>query len=145
MNWLVQCESPIFDITMIPDRYMAIMPHNGCMKNLYFLIVHVIDYLALILSPISEICMKLITDIWWTIISKGWNNKELNPLCAKFFTGNIKHIFTFHVIPLHWYNTGCWNPSSHKTRTYPFYIVNIVAAGVLATEGARTLAAIIST
>ena len=38
------------------------------------------------------------------------------------FRGNIKHIFTFHVTPLHWYETGGWNLSSNKTRTYPFYI-----------------------
>ena len=53
---------------------------------------------------------------------------RVNPLRAKFFRGNIKHIFTFHVIPLYWYDTGGWNPSSNKTRTYPFYIVNIMAA-----------------
>ena len=70
---------------------------------------------------------------------------HLNPLCAKLFRGNIKHIFTFHVIPLHWYDSGGWNPSSNKTRTYPFYIVNIMAAGVLATQGARTSVAMILT
>ena len=62
----------------------------------------------------------------------------INSLRAKLFRGNIKHIFTFHVIPLHWYDTGDWNHSSNKTRTYPFYVVNIIAAGVLATQGART-------
>ena len=72
-------------------------------------------------------------------------NLTLNPLHAKFFRGHIKHIFTFHVIPLHWFNTGGWNPSSNKTRTYPFYIANIMAAGVLATQGARTSAAMILT
>ena len=48
----------------------------------------------------------------------GWN---VNPLRAKLFRWNIKHIFTFHVIPLHWYDTGGWNPSSNKTRAYSFY------------------------
>ena len=69
----------------------------------------------------------------------------LNPVCAKFFRGNIKHICTFYVIPPHWYDTGGWNPSSNKTRTYLFYIINIMAAGVLATQGARTSAAMILT
>ena len=69
----------------------------------------------------------------------------INPLRAKFFRWNIRHIFTFHVIPLHWYDTGGWNPSSNKTMTYPFYRVNIMAAGVLATQGARTSAAMILT
>ena len=69
----------------------------------------------------------------------------VNPLRAKFFRGNIKDIFTFYVIPPHWYDTCGWNPSSNKTRTYPFYIVNIMAAGVLATQGARTSTAMILT
>ena len=76
---------------------------------------------------------------------KVFNAGCLNPLCAKCFRGNIKHIFTFHIIPPYWYDTGGWNPSSHKTRTYPFYIVNIMAAGVLVTQGARTSAAMILT
>ena len=60
-----------------------------------------------------------------------------------FLRGNIKHIFKFYVIPPHWHDTGGWNPSSNKTRTYPFYIVIIMAAGVLATQVARTPAAMI--
>ena len=68
-----------------------------------------------------------------------------NPLHAKFVRGNIKHIFTFHVIPLHWYDTDGVNLSSNKPRTYSFYIINIMAPGVLATQGARTSAAMILT
>ena len=41
---------------------------------------------------------------------------NLNPLSAKFFRGNIKHIFTFDVIPQHCDDIGGWNPSSNKTR-----------------------------
>ena len=73
------------------------------------------------------------------------NVQRVNPLRAKFFRGYIKHIFTFYVIPPHWYDTGGWNTSSNKTRTCPFYIVNIMAAGVLATQGARTSAVMILT
>ena len=76
--------------------------------------------------------------------NKG-RNFTVKPLRAKFLRENIKHIFTFHVIPLHWYDTGGWNPSSNKTRTYPFYIVNIMAAGVLATQGAGASGAMILT
>ena len=65
----------------------------------------------------------------------------VNPLHAKYFRGSMKHIFTFHVILPHWYDTGGWNTSSNKTRTYPFYIANIMAASVLATQGARASAA----
>ena len=68
-----------------------------------------------------------------------------NSLCAKFFREKI-NIFTFYAISPHWYDTGCWNTSSNmKTRTCPFYIVNIMAAGVLATQGAWTSAVIILT
>ena len=78
-------------------------------------------------------------------VSRCISYQNLNPLRAKFFRGNIKHIFIFHVTPLHWYDTGGWDPSSNKPRTYPFYIVNIMAAGVLATQGARASAAMILT
>ena len=47
-----------------------------------------------------------------------------------------KHIFTFYVITPHWYDTDtyhAYNPSLIKTRTYIFYIVNFMAADVLAT------------
>ena len=57
----------------------------------------------------------------------------INPLRAKFFRGNIKHMVTFYVITAHWYNTGTENPSSSKTGTYIFFIVNIMTADVLAT------------
>ena len=57
--------------------------------------------------------------------------RRVNPLPAKFFRGSIKHIFTFYVIPPHWYDTGTSTPSSSKRRTYIFYIVNIMAADVL--------------
>ena len=40
---------------------------------------------------------------------------------------------------------GGWNPSSCKTRTYLFYIVNIIAADDLATPGARASATVIFT
>ena len=69
---------------------------------------------------------------------------NVNPLHAKFFRGN-RNIFTFYVIPPNWYHTGSWNPSSTKTRAYLLYIVNIMAADVLATQGARASATMILT
>ena len=72
--------------------------------------------------------------------TKGWFN-----LRAKFFRGNIKHVFTFYVIPPHWHAKDNWNPSPYKTRTYLFYIVNIMVADVLATQGARASATMILT
>ena len=57
----------------------------------------------------------------------------LKPFTCYFLQREHKHIFTFCVISPNWYDAGSWNPSSNKTRTYLFYIVNIMAADVLAT------------
>ena len=83
-----------------------------------------------------------INSSWWQLLYQSLH-PFLHPLHAKFFRGNIKHIFKFHVTPLLWYDTGSWNLSLNKTRTYPFYLVNIMAARVLATQGARTSAGMI--
>ena len=56
-----------------------------------------------------------------------------------------KHLFTISIIPPHWHDTGSYNPFSWKTRTGPFYIINIMAANVLATPGARASAIMILT
>ena len=57
---------------------------------------------------------------------------NFNPFRAKFFRGNI-NIYLHFVSFLHiqGYDAGSWNRSSNNTRTYLFYIVNIMAAGVL--------------
>ena len=55
------------------------------------------------------------------------------PFTCQIFQREHKHTFTFCVISPHWYDAGSWNPSSNKTRIYLFYIVNIMAADVLAT------------
>ena len=52
------------------------------------------------------------------------------------FQREQKQIFAFYVIHPHWYNRGSWNPTSSKTITYLFYIVNIMGVDVLATHGA---------
>ena len=52
---------------------------------------------------------------------------------------------TFCVIPPHWHGTCSWNPFSSKTRTYLFYIVNIMGADVLAIQGARASATMLFT
>ena len=66
-------------------------------------------------------------------------------LCLLFFQREHKHIFTFYVIPPHWFDTGSWNPSSSRTGTYLFYLVNIMAADVLVMQGARASATMILT
>ena len=58
--------------------------------------------------------------------------KYIISLCAKFFNRNIK----FFIISPQWHGTGGWDLSSHKTRTYLVYIVNIITADLLATQGA---------
>ena len=55
------------------------------------------------------------------------------------------HIFTFYGIAPHWHYTVSQNPSSCKTRTFLFYIVNIMAADDLTTQGARASANMIFT
>ena len=62
-----------------------------------------------------------------------------------FFQREHKHIIIFHVIAPHWHDTGSWYPSSCKTRTYLAYMVNIMAADGLATQGARASATMILT
>ena len=55
------------------------------------------------------------------------------------------YLFTFCVIPPYWHAKDNWSPSSHKTRTYLFHIVNIMVADVLTTQGAMASAAMILT
>ena len=62
--------------------------------------------------------------------STGHNNMmklTFNSLRAKSLQREHQHVFTFCVISPHWYDAGSWNPSSNKTRTYLFYIINIIS------------------
>ena len=65
----------------------------------------------------------------------------LNPLRAR----NIKCIYIIFIIPPFWQDTGSLNPSSYKTRTYLFYIINIMGVDVLVTQGARASVTMILT
>ena len=73
------------------------------------------------------------------------NRTFLHPLRAKYFRGYIKYIFPSYIITQYWHDTGNWNPPSSKTKTYLCYIVNIMGADVLATQGARASAPMILT
>ena len=68
---------------------------------------------------------------------------HFNPLRAKFFIGNITNVARICIIPPQGHGTCGWYPSSCKTRTYLFYIVNIICTDVLATQGARASATMI--
>ena len=57
----------------------------------------------------------------------------------------LKSVFIMYIILPQWHNAGRWNFSSSKTRTYLFYITNIIGADVLATQGARASATTILT
>ena len=58
-------------------------------------------------------------------------------LYVPIFQMKHKHVFTFYVIPLHWYDMQeVFNPSSSKT----VHVVNIMAADALVTQGARASA-----
>ena len=70
---------------------------------------------------------------------------KINYFLAKFFRGNKNIYLNFYVIPPHWHDTGSWNPSLSKTRIYLLYIVNIMAADVLATKGSSASATMILT
>ena len=63
-------------------------------------------------------------------------------LYVQIFSDGTKHISTFYVIPPHWHDKGSYYPCWSKTRTYLFYIVNIMDADVLARQGARASATI---
>ena len=60
-----------------------------------------------------------------------------NPLRAILFKENINIYMYLHFMSFLTNKTRSWNPSSSKTRTCLFYIINIMAADVLATQGAR--------
>ena len=49
----------------------------------------------------------------------------VNPLHTKYFRGSMKYIFTFHVIPPHWYDTGGWNTFSNKSMINGISFSNI--------------------
>ena len=69
-----------------------------------------------------------------TTINTDWNIWwHYYMLYVLFFQREHKHIFAFNDFPPHWFDTSTQNPSSSKRRTYTFYIVNIIAADVLAT------------
>ena len=93
-------------------------------------------------------CTTRIVEKWEreriTHLEKQYIYIYFNPPLANFFRGN-KNIYLHFVIPPHRHDTGSWNPSSSKLRTYQFYIVNIMGADVLATQGARASATMIFT
>ena len=87
----------------------------------------------------------------YTLKFKATSHQEVNPLHAKFFKGNKKiylHFMSFfhidmaqvvEILP------QVWQELTYSTRAYWFYIVNIMGAYVLGTQGARASATMIFT
>ena len=76
--------------------------------------------------------------------SPGHGRYEL-PLYMLIFPWKYKSVFKMYAILPHWHDTGRWNPYSCRTRNYILYIVNIMSANVLATQGARASGTMILT
>ena len=119
-------------------RYELVLPGfiemDGVQEELLWP-VYGYRYLILFTWLIFPVCCVL---LWLDI-------KQLNPLHAELFIGNKKNVSTIDIFPLHWHDTGSWNPSSSKTRTYLLYIATIMAADVLVMQGAMASAARIFT
>ena len=79
---------------------------------------------------------------WIAIIDGNGIPPILNPLHAGLFWRNM---FASSIISHQWDGAGCWNPSTWKTMTSLSYMFNTMAADDLATQGARSSAAMILT
>ena len=64
----------------------------------------------------------------------------INPSRAKSYHKNIS---TISISPPHWHDRGSRNPFSCQTRTYLFYLINIMGVDVLGTQGGRASAVMI--
>ena len=70
---------------------------------------------------------------------------SVSPLSYQIYCWKHNNIFALFIISLHWDGTGSLKLSLQKTVTYFPYVFNTMAADVLATQGARTSAAMILT
>ena len=152
MLYVVNCYNIVW-----PNKMANILPMT--FSNVYFYILIQISLKLVPSNPIHKNPALVHVKVWyWRVgkpLLKQWWPISLMYLPASpslsdlTFTWSFqmehKHIFTFYIIPLHCYDTGSWNPSSSKTRTNLFCIVNIMGADVLARQGARTSATMILT
>ena len=116
------------------------LAHPGNWKKYMKCLINLLQTCLQICLPSGIIGHAKMNQCWLTN-KLQWNfngntffvGRCISPLHAKFFQREQKHAFTFYVITPHWYDTGTWNPSSSKGRTYLFYKVNIMGAVVLTT------------
>ena len=64
---------------------------------------------------------------------------------AAFIYKKHKNVFIFSIISEHFDGTCSWNLSWRKTGMHLSYVINIMAADDLATQGARASAAMVLT
>ena len=102
-------------------------------KNIQITAKSCVEYMAIRFA----ICLPDSLDFsFWVVLSViiidslSILRANINPLRANFFQMKHKHVFPCYVLP-HWPVRGSWNPSSCKTRTDLFFIVNIMGADVL--------------
>ena len=76
---------------------------------------------------------KTVIDIWTHgTKQKGKRKKTPSTLNGQQFSEETQTCIYILCILQHWNDTSTWTPSSCKTRTYLFYIFNIMGADVLA-------------
>ena len=118
-----------------PSTAMVLTVYDSDIPFLYSLVVNINSLWHLI----NNVEYKYI----WGFPRKSLQD-NIKPLLLNFSEGT-KYIFMFYIIPPYWHNTCSSNPSSSKTRTHLFYIINIMGVDVLATQGTRPSATMIFT
>ena len=81
-------------------------------------------------------------DIFKTTFSNAFTSERIIVLLLTLYVLNLfyqphKHVFATSIVHPYWYDMSSWNPSSWKTMVYLFYIISIMGADGLATQGAR--------
>ena len=122
----------------------------------YILLCWLLLYRTRTLKPNCRADSRLAPSQWETALQSntvshwlGANPESALQLYQSFicqiFQKKPKHVFAIYMIPPHWHGTSSWNPSSCKTGTYLYYIVNIMADDDLAMKGDRASATMIFT
>ena len=73
---------------------------------------------------------------WWFI-----DHSNLTPYFSWIYFKKYKNIFAFSIFSSNWGTVDSWNLSSWNMRIYGSYVINVMAADDLATQGARSSAA----
>ena len=82
---------------------------------------------------------------FWILFAIFWEYTAVETVVIWDTNESIWLWIKFYVTPPHWHDPGRWNPCPRKTRTYLFYIVNIMGDDVLVRQGARASATMIFT